>query len=152
MSKSFKDIFSDMSNEVYKGDFDCANNDKINILIGAPKEVKGNFYCMNNPNLESLEGGPKTVGGNFDCFYNDKLKSLKGAPKYVGKDFKCNLCPKLDSLDELIYNETIIKGDIICDKKLQKEADDYNKNLKLYKKLGKKKYKSMKELMNAINA
>jgi len=152
MGKSVKDIHGDMSNKINKGNFDCSHNPKLDSLEGAPKSVGGNFNCSWNPKLESLKGAPETVKGNFDCGFNNKLDSLKYAPKSVGGNFYCGYCPKLDSLDELIYNETVIQGDIICDKKLQKEADDYNKNLRLYKKLGKKKYKSMKELMDAINA
>jgi hypothetical protein len=90
--------------------------------------------------------------GNLDCSNNPKLTLLEGAPKKVGVDFNCRENPKLNSLDELIYNETEIKGEIFCDEKLQKEADAYNDNLKLFKKLGKnkKKYKAMKDLESAL--
>jgi len=151
MSKSVKDIFGDMSNKVYKDSFSCSYDSNLTSLKGSPKEVQGDFYCTFCKKLETLEGSPEKVQGIFYCDSNPNLKSLKGAPKYVG-DFDCSICPKITSLDELIYNETVIQGNIICDKKLQREADDYNKNLKLYKKLGEKKFKAMKNLMNAINA
>ena len=104
---TFKEIFGDMSKEVYKGDFKCSTIPKLTSLGGSPKSVSGDFYCNNNP--------------------------------------------KLESLDSLLYNETEIQGKIKCDSKLQKEADEYKGNLKLFKKLGLKKYKAFKDFNNALS-
>ena len=54
----FKDIYGDLSDTIYKGNFDCSYN-----------------------NLTSLEGVPNKVKGNFDCS-NNKLTSLETLPKY----------------------------------------------------------------------
>jgi hypothetical protein len=149
MSKIFKDIYGEHSNETYDGDFVC-RGEGLTSLEGCYKKVNGEFNCAYN-NLTSLKGAPEYVEDNFDCSGNE-LVLLKGTPKYVGGDFSCYNNTKLKNLNELIYSEAEIQGKIICDKTLQKEADAYKDNLKLFKKLGsnKKKYKAIKNLEDTL--
>ena len=86
----------DGENAVWKGYFDCSNN-QLTTLEGAPKEVGGDFYCFHNPGLTSLEGAPKEVCGGFSCS-NNQLTTLEGAPKEVGGYFDCSNNPGLTSL------------------------------------------------------
>ena len=81
-------------------DFSCRDN-KLNNLIGSPKEVSGNFSCSNNK-LTSLEGAPIYVGNGFYCQEN-KLTSLEHAPKIVNFYFNCshNKLKNLDYLSEI---------------------------------------------------
>ena len=82
----FKDIYGDLSDTIYEGNFDC-NNNNLTSLEGAPKEINGSFDCSNN-NLTSLEGAPKEINGYFDCS-NNNLTSLKDAPKKINGSFDC---------------------------------------------------------------
>lgn len=63
----------------------CKN--KLNSLIGSPKEVGDFFNCSDN-NLGSLEWGPEITSG-FDCSKN-KLTSLNFGPKFVYEDYSCS--------------------------------------------------------------
>ena len=81
----FKDIYGDMSGQVYAGDFVCFNNN-LTSLEGAPKVVQGDFYCSSN-NLTSLEGVPEMVNGEFYC-YNNELTSVKCLPWAKKKLFR----------------------------------------------------------------
>jgi hypothetical protein len=64
------------------GNFECHDN-KLDLLVGAPREVGGHVYVSG---VTSLEGGPIKVGGDFWC-ESSWLNSLKGAPRQVGGGF-----------------------------------------------------------------
>jgi hypothetical protein len=64
--------------------FYCQDN-SLNGLEGAPREVGGDFICDGN-RLTTLEGAPIEVSGNFFCGYN-KLITLEGAPRLIGGNF-----------------------------------------------------------------
>ena len=73
--------------DTVQGDFWCQNNN-IDSLVGAPREVGGSFYC-DHTDITSLEGAPIKVGASFGCFFT-KIRSLKGAPIKVGEYFWCH--------------------------------------------------------------
>ena len=110
------------------GDFCCFGN-KLQSLVGAPREVVGNFDCSYNQ-LQSLEGAPRKIDGDFDCSINQLqslagapqevvgyffcesniLQSLKGAPQKVGRDFDCSV----NQLRSLAGAPQEVGGDFDC--------------------------------------
>jgi hypothetical protein len=76
-----------------KGDVNLANKNLAKLPITFSM-VGGSFYCQGNK-LESLVGSPKEVVKDFDCSKN-KLKNLKGSPSHV-RDFDCSY-NKLETL------------------------------------------------------
>ena len=75
----------DLSDVEIKGDFDCRNNDLIN-LKGSPHTVNS-FDCKYN-NLPSLKGAPRKVTLHFDCSRNI-LQNLNGGPETVLGGYLC---------------------------------------------------------------
>lgn len=79
------------------GSFDCAMNDNIDTLYGAPVKVGGYFSCSECESLLSLEYAPKEVG-TFTCSKCNSLKSLEGGPEIVHDSYSCSKCKSLISL------------------------------------------------------
>jgi len=100
---TFKEIYGDLSDTIYEGDFYCWSN-KLTSLEGSPKEVHGDFSCYNN-NLTSLKGSPEIVYGHFNCSGNN-LTSLEECPEIVHGDFECsaNRLKNLDYLPEILID------------------------------------------------
>jgi hypothetical protein len=73
-----------------------AADNKMQSLIGGPREVGGDFRCSGNP-LQSLKGAPLKIGGDFGCL-RTKIQDLVGAPRSVGGSFYCRMNPALASL------------------------------------------------------
>jgi hypothetical protein len=90
------------------GDFRCGHN-KLESLIGSPKEVGGNLDCPNN-NMISLEGSPQKVDGWFSC-HDNSLSSLEGGPIEIGTSYYCMNNP----LTSLKGAPVKIVGKFFCD-------------------------------------
>ncbi len=69
------------------GSFWC-NDNKLNLLKGAPVFVGENFNCSGN-GLASLEGSPMEIGGSLYC-YNNKLSDLRGCTPLIGESLMCS--------------------------------------------------------------
>jgi hypothetical protein len=100
----------DYSRITVTGDFDCNNNDIIN-LIGSPKDVQGTFWCEGNIKLENLIGCSKHISGNFECAGNQNLITLKGAPRSINRCFNCGYN---NSLTSLLYAPETIGENFYC--------------------------------------
>ncbi|MFK2821582.1 hypothetical protein [Arcobacter sp. YIC-80] len=133
------------------GDFDCSHN-KLTSLSYCPKEVIGFFNCSNNQ-LTSIKGSPRTIKGYFRCEYN-KIESLKGGPKYIDAYFDCshNYIKELNGgpitvVQDYICNGNLLKSldgiadtigwDVQTDIRLNKLANSYNEEEKIWKYKGK---------------
>ena len=85
----------DFSRVVIKGDFYCEEN-QIDSLERAPREVTGDFYCYGNQ-LTTLRGVPSIVGGDFNCL-NNPLENYNGKPDKIGGTF---IAPKIEQINNI---------------------------------------------------
>ena len=83
----------DFSRVVIKGDFYCEEN-QIDSLERAPREVTGDFYCYGNQ-LTTLRGAPSIVGGDFNCL-NNPLENYNEKPDKIGGTF---IAPKIEQVN-----------------------------------------------------
>ncbi len=83
----------DFSRVVIKGDFYCEEN-QIDSLERAPREVTRDFYCYGNQ-LTTLRGAPSIVGGDFNCL-NNPLENYNGKPDKIGGTF---IAPKIEQVN-----------------------------------------------------
>lgn len=94
-----------MSNEIWKGSFDCCHID-VRSLEGSPAIVTDSFYCYSNPKLKSLEGAPKSVGGAFiaDIYEGENRYIMANAMLNGRKDHEPTFEEEaLEVLTEIFY-------------------------------------------------
>jgi len=87
---SFKDIFGDLTEYIYKGDLDLSQLN-LSSLEGCPQKLKEGYFAIdNNPNLKSLENLPSSSGKFYIGYDNIYLFDKIEINKY--KHFNIYIC------------------------------------------------------------